>query len=76
MDIQLTKPWRIRKLLMGIGAVLAMLGAVWVLQGLGALRGSPMTGDPFWAVTGGVTLIIGLLIAFCGWRISTGSAAA
>jgi hypothetical protein len=39
--------------------VLALVGVVWTLQGLGVIAGkSFMVGDPFWAVVG-VALIVG-----------------
>jgi len=38
-----------KSLLMGLGAVLAVVGAVWTFQGLGYLEGSPMTGSTTWA---------------------------
>ena len=39
--------------------VLALVGAVWVLQGVGVIAGkSFMVGDPFWAFAG-IALIVG-----------------
>ena len=42
------------------GALLALLGGVWVLQGLNILPGSFMTGDIKWAIYGGVAVVVGL----------------
>ena len=42
------------------GALLAILGGVWVLQGLNVLPGSFMTGDIKWAIYGGVAVVVGL----------------
>jgi hypothetical protein len=42
-----------------MAVILALVGVVWALQGLGVIRGkSPMVGDPFWAIAG-AALIIG-----------------
>lgn len=48
-----------------IAAILVIVGAVWIGQGLGILRGSSlMVGDTRWAIAG-VGLIVGGLVA--GW---------
>ncbi len=44
------------------GVLLDLLGTIWLLQGLNILAGSPMTGDPFWAVAGLVLIIGGTLM--------------
>jgi len=38
------------------------VGVVWIGQGLGYIPGSFMTGDPFWAVAGGVLVAVGAAI--------------
>jgi len=45
-----------------LGAVLDLLGTIWVLQGVSVLGGSPMTGVPFWAFAGLALIVIGTLI--------------
>ena len=45
-----------------IGVVLALLGAIWTLQGFNILAGSRMSGDSFWAGAGLVALVGGLVI--------------
>ncbi len=40
-----------------LAAVLALVGAVWIGQGLGYIGGSFMTGDPLWAGIGALLLI-------------------
>jgi hypothetical protein len=47
-----------------IGAALAFLGSVWILQGINVLPGSFMSGQMRWAVRGGIAVIagVGLLI--------------
>jgi hypothetical protein len=41
-----------RPLLVALGAVMVLVGAVWTLQGLGYLKGSPMTDQSIWAILG------------------------
>lgn len=54
-----------RTLLAIIGALLVLVGVVWLLQGIGVLPGSFMTGQPRWALYGAVAVVVGvLLIAF------------
>jgi len=46
--------------------LLIVVGAIFVGQGLGILRGSSfMVGDPRWAVIGAVLIVLGALLA---WR--------
>lgn len=52
-----------RALLVVVGLVMVGVGAVWTLQGAGALHGSPMTGVGAWAVIGPVVAIVGLVLA-------------
>lgn len=57
-----------RRLAIGLGAFLVVVGAVWTLQGLGYLGGSVMSGVTFWAVVGPVVALLGLLLAVVGGR--------
>lgn len=50
------------------GAVLALVGAVWGLQGLGYLSGSAMTGSTVWAIVGPLVAIAGLAMLALGLR--------
>jgi hypothetical protein len=51
------------------GASMVLVGAIWVGQGLGLLRGSSfMVDDTRWAVTGLVAIAFGAVVAFSGWR--------
>lgn len=43
-----------------LGVLLAFVGIVWFLQGIGVLPGSFMTGQVNWAIYGGVTFIAGV----------------
>jgi hypothetical protein len=45
-----------------LGALVALTGAVWTLQGLGYINGSFMTGATLWAVIGPIVLLAGLAI--------------
>ena len=58
----------IRPLAVGIGSLIAVMGAIWALQGLGYIGGSVMSGVTFWAVVGPVVVLIGLAIAIWGLR--------
>jgi hypothetical protein len=43
------------------GVVLVSVGAIWIGQGTGLLRGSSfMVGDPFWAWLGAVAVVVGI----------------
>jgi hypothetical protein len=50
----------------GIGGLLILVGAVWLLQGVGLLPGSFMTGSTFWAVIGSACLAAGLGMVIFG----------
>jgi len=54
-----------RNVVVGLGALLLLVGAVWTLQGIGVLGGSAMSGNPVWAVVGPVVAIAGAVLA---WR--------
>lgn len=43
-----------------LAAVLALVGAIWLGQGLGLIGGSVMTGDPVWGLIGAI--LVGLAI--------------
>ena len=47
------------------GVVLCAVGAVLCTQGVGALRGSAMTGHPAWSFLGAFLVVVG--VAFIGW---------
>jgi hypothetical protein len=54
--------------LIGVGAVLILLGATWTLQGLGFIGGSVMSGVTLWAVIGPIVVVAGLATALLGIR--------
>jgi LPXTG-motif cell wall-anchored protein len=44
------------------GGVFMIVGAIWVVQGLGIVpTGSFMDGEPVWAVLGGLAFVAGLI---------------
>lgn len=48
-----------------IAALIALLGLVWIGQGFNLIKGSGMSGQPFWALVGFV--LVGCA-AFLAWR--------
>ncbi len=58
-----------RYVLLVVGGLMALMGGVWTLQGVGVLPGSFMTGQSFWAVVGSLTLVAGGILAFFGFRL-------
>ena len=53
---------------MVVGIVLILLGGLWLLQGVGILGGSVMTGQTFWAIVGLILLIGGIALCVFGLR--------
>ena len=51
-------------LLNTIAIVLLLAGGVFFLQGINILPGSFMTGDPQWAINGGVMIAIGIALLY------------
>jgi hypothetical protein len=51
-----------------LGALAALAGAVWTLQGLGYIGGSFMSGATLWAVIGPIVLLAGLAIIYLALR--------
>ena len=41
-----------------VGALIFLAGLVFFLQGINILPGSVMTGDPQWAVNGGIMMVL------------------
>jgi hypothetical protein len=58
-----------RLLRLVIGALVALAGIIWVLQGVRVLPGSFMTGSAFWAVVGAVCIVGGGGILYWGSRV-------
>ena len=53
-----------------VGAVLALVGIVWILQGINVLPGSFMTGQIKWAYYGTIALVAGCVSLFAAARMS------
>jgi hypothetical protein len=44
-----------------VGVLLVLLGSIWILQGMNVMLGSSMSGQPRWAVRGGILVIAGIV---------------
>ena len=53
-----------RYVLLVVGGLIILMGGVWLLQGIGILPGSFMTGQPFWAAMGAIFVAVGGLLVF------------
>lgn len=51
-----------------VGALLALVGVIWTLQGVGILGGSFMTGNRLYAIIGPIIAIVGLVLLAFGAR--------
>jgi hypothetical protein len=51
-----------------ISAVMVVVGVIWTLQGLGYLKGSSMTGEPYWAVVGPALAGLGVALGVVAVR--------
>lgn len=58
-----------------VGAILCLVGAVWIAQGTNAIHGSGMSGHGGYAVLGGVVVVIGLALLVWAWRVRRSQAA-
>lgn len=47
-----------------IGVLLILAGGTFFLQGINVLPGSYMTGDPQWAINGGIMIVVALGLMF------------
>ncbi|HEY7588149.1 MAG TPA: hypothetical protein VIB49_05320 [Thermoplasmata archaeon] len=64
-----------KRLFVAIGAVAALVGSVWALQGAGVLLGSSMSNDPTWLWIGIALVVIGLALVGIGLRSRSKKAA-
>jgi hypothetical protein len=51
------------------GAVLSLVGALWIGQGTNEVHGSGMSGHGQWAVIGAIFVVVGLVLLASAWRI-------
>jgi hypothetical protein len=57
-----------RSLLTALAILCDLTGMVWILQGVGVLPGSFMTGDIVWAAIGAVLLFVSGLLLWAAFR--------
>jgi len=57
-----------RVVLIIIGILLVILGAIWILQGINVLPGSFMTGDIHWAIYGAIAVVVGIILVAASSR--------
>lgn len=57
-----------RALLVALGVLMVLAGAVWTGQGLGYIGGSPMTDQEIWAIIGPVLAGLGVALVFTAVR--------
>lgn len=51
-----------------LGVLVFLSGLIFFLQGINLLPGSFMTGDPQWAINGGIAMVIGAALYFIAKR--------
>ena len=51
-----------------LSALMVLVGLVWTFQGLGYIKGSPMTGVDLWAVVGPAVAGFGIALAIVVFR--------
>ena len=57
------------RILMRYGGILiALVGGIFFLQGIGVLPGSVMTNDPFWAVVGAIMVVVAAALIYFSTR--------
>jgi drug/metabolite transporter superfamily protein YnfA len=50
------------------GVIIALFGLLFTLQGIGVVQGSPMSNTTTWSLLGPVILLVGVALAYLGWR--------
>jgi hypothetical protein len=50
-----------KRMLRIASGILIAIGVIWILQGVGVLPGSFMTGQTRWAVIGCITAVVGII---------------
>ena len=55
-----------RRVAVTVGVLMLVVGALWTFQGLGYLKGSPMTGVRTWALIGPIVAGLGVALAIVG----------
>jgi hypothetical protein len=57
-----------KPVLVTLGIIVTLMGAVFTLQGLGFIGGSAMTGSMLWAILGPIIAVVGIIIVVLGMR--------
>jgi len=60
----------VRTIMVILGFVLVAVGIVWVLQGIGTVKGSFMTNQAFWTWMGALAILLGIPVILQGLRRS------
>lgn len=60
-----------RALLIALGAIMFLMGALWTLQGLGVIQGSAMSDQSVWAVIGPILAGLGVALVIVAARRRT-----
>lgn len=53
-----------RRSRLALAIILALVGLVWIGQGLAVIKGSAMSGSSFWAVVGAALIVLAGVILF------------
>ena len=61
----------LRAVVIVVGALVALFGLLFTLQGIGVVGGSPMSNTTTWSVLGPIIAVVGIAIAYFGWRRRT-----
>jgi ABC-type glucose/galactose transport system permease subunit len=56
-----------------VAVVLLLVGGVWFFQGINILLGSPMSGQPFWAIMGTILVVVGVAVLLWNNRRPVGT---
>ena len=59
----------VRPIVLVLGVLVAVMGTVWALQGVGVLLGSFMSNDPMWLWIGVGTVVLGMVLILAGYRM-------
>jgi hypothetical protein len=57
-----------RPLGIALGVIMALMGALWTLQGLDVIGGSAMSGESLWAIVGPIVAGIGVALVIVSAR--------
>ncbi|MCD2443815.1 hypothetical protein LQ757_16160 [Agromyces sp. SYSU K20354] len=57
-----------KPVLITIGAIVTLMGVIFMFQGLGVIGGSAMTGSALWAILGPIIALAGIVLVVVGLR--------